>query len=273
MLGAIDDATGEVVGAIFREQEDIAGYFSVLGQLLERGGVPLAVYSDRHSIFWRSDRERESVEEELAGSREPTQLGRAFAELGIELIYAHSPQAKGRVERLWGTFQDRLVSELRLAEITALDAANAFLPTYLPRHNTRFAVAASDAPAWRVLPIGRSISSICCFKYSRLVSADDTLRFGPLLLQLPPRGAVGSWASQRVECRQYLDGSWSVHAPGGRELARSAIPATQPLVRAAAYQRAPVAGVAPLPRRGETWRRTQNDLFKRKLPRTGSRNG
>lgn len=270
LLGAIDDATGEVVGARFRDQEDIAGYFEVLAQLLERG-VPLAVYSDRHSIFWRSERERESREEELAGEREPTQLGRAFAELEVEMVYASSPQAKGRIERLWGTFQDRLVSELRLAAVTDIAAANAFLRRYLVRHNARFTIAATEPPAWRALPVGRSASSVCCFKYSRIVASDNTLRMGGVLLQLPPRGAFGSWARQRVECRQHLDGSWSVLAPGGRELARSAVPAVAPKLRAEPYQRAPVAGVAPLPRPGETWRRTNSDLFKRKLPRTGSR--
>ncbi len=264
LLGVIDDATGEVLGAVFREQEDIAGYFAVLAQLLERGGVPLAVYSDRHSIFWRSERERESREEELAGQREPTQLGRAFAELDVEMIFANSPQAKGRIERLWGTFQDRLVSELRLARVSTIER-------YLPRHNARFAVAASAAAAWRALPAGRSVASICCFKYTRIVAADNTLRLGGILLQLPPRGAFGSWAQQRVEARQYLDGSWSAHAPDGHELARSAVPTKPPRLRAQPYTRAPVAGVAPLPRRGETWRRTNHDFFKKRtLPRAKS---
>src|SRR6266508_4086221 len=119
--GAIDDATGEVLAAVFREEEDAAGYFTLLGQILAARGVPLAAYSDRHGVFWRSARERESIEEELLGRRQPTQLGRAFAECETQLILANSPQAKGRVERLFGTFQDRLVSELRLAGITDLE--------------------------------------------------------------------------------------------------------------------------------------------------------
>lgn len=156
LLAAIDDASGEVVGAVFREQEDAAGYLEVLGQMLARG-VPLAVYSDRHGIFRRDARERASLEEELAGEREPTQLGRAFGELGVEMIFAHSPQAKGRVERLFGTLQDRLAAELRLAGVTTLAAANRFLPTYLPRHNARFAVApAEPRAAWRALPGARA---------------------------------------------------------------------------------------------------------------------
>jgi hypothetical protein len=144
LVGAIDDATGAVIAAAFREQEDAAGYLSVLRTVLQRGGVPLAVYSDRHGIFWRSARERPSLEEELGGHRQPTQVGRALGELQVEMIFANSPQAKGRIERLWGTFQDRLVSELRLATVTTLEEANRFLPRYLARHNRRFAVAPAD---------------------------------------------------------------------------------------------------------------------------------
>lgn len=153
-------------------------------------------------MFWRSARERESIAEELLGRRQPTQLGRAFAECGIEPILANSPQAKGRIERLFGTFQDRLVSELRLAGIVDLTSANAFLGGYLMRHNSRFAVAAADgAPAWRTLPNGLSIESVCCFKYSRVVAADNTVRVDSVVLQLPPR-VRGSWSNLRVELRQ-----------------------------------------------------------------------
>src|ERR1700687_2884892 len=129
LVAAIDDAGGEVVGATFRAQEDAAGHFSVLSQMLDEHGVPLAAYSDRHGVPWPVDSDRhgifgvdggvrESLEEELAGAREPTQLGRAFAELGVEMIFAHSPQAQGRIARLFGNLQDRLGSEVRLAGIT-----------------------------------------------------------------------------------------------------------------------------------------------------------
>lgn len=261
LLAIQDDATGEVLAATFRAQEDAAGYLAILREVLARRGAPLAVYSDRHGIFWRSRRERESQAEELAGEATPTQLGRALAECGAQMIFANSPQAKGRVERLWGTFQDRLVGELRLAGVTTIAAANEFLARYLTRHNARFACAPRDPlAAWRSLPPGRSAESICCFKYARMVGGDNTVRLGGVVLQLPPRGARGSWANELLECRQYLDGSWSVHAPGGRELARSATPVTPPELRAERYTRAPIAGVAPL-RRGASspWRRGFKD--------------
>lgn len=260
LLAAIDDATGDVIAATFRAEEDAAGYFVVLGTMLSTTGVPLAAYSDKHSIFETSLRERESLAEELAGEREPTQFARALAELEIELIIANSPQAKGRIERLWNTFQDRLKAELRLAGITTIDAANAFLPRYLPRHNARFAVAPADPrAAWRALPEGKTVGSVCCFKYARLVAQDNTVRLDGVVLQLPPRGAHWSWARQRVECRQHLDGSWSVHAPGGRELARSAVPTTTPKIRAKAYVRAPITGVQPLPKSATPWRKGFKD--------------
>ena len=257
LIAAIDDATGEVLGGTFREQEDAAGYLIMLSQLLRAYGVPLAVYSDRHGIFQVDRGVRETRAEELAGEREPTQLGRAFAELGVEMILANSPQAKGRIERLFGTLQDRLVAELRLAHITTLEAANRFLPTYLPRHNARFAIApAEPRAAWRALPASLPIEAVCCFKYGRLVATDNTVRFLGVALQLPPRAPHWSWAGQRLELRHHLDGSFSVHAPGGRELARSAVPMTTPVLRAQPLSRRPVPSVGTLPVRGASspWR-------------------
>ena len=114
LVGGIDDATGQVPGATFREQEDAQGYFLMLRQVVVSKRVPLAMYSDRHGIFVKTRKQEPSLEEQLAGRRDPTQMGRLLDELEGELILARSPQAKGRIERLWGTFQDRLCSELRL---------------------------------------------------------------------------------------------------------------------------------------------------------------
>ncbi len=115
LIGAVDDATGTVPAALFREQEDAHGYLLMLHDVIARHGLPLALYSDRHSIFQRTPQESESRDEQLRGRRDPTQFARALEELGIGLVVAHTPQAKGRVERAWDTFQDRLVSEMRLA--------------------------------------------------------------------------------------------------------------------------------------------------------------
>jgi transposase len=165
LLAAIDDATGTVPAAVFREQEDAAGYLELLYQVVTTVGVPEAVYHDRHGIFRRPPPERETLAEQLAGEREPTQVERALRELGIASITAHSPQAKGRIERLFGTLQDRLVAELRLAGATTRAEAKALLAVSLPRFNARFAVpAAVLAPAYRALPAHTDPWQVCCFR-------------------------------------------------------------------------------------------------------------
>jgi transposase len=142
LIGAIDDATSAVAAARFGLVEDSDGYFRLLHAVIAARGIPMALYSDRHGVFFHPTptAKRETLADQLAGQGKPTQFSRAMADLGIVVIPANSPQAKGRIERLWGTSQDRLVSELRLAGITTLDESNAFLPEYLARHNQRFAV-------------------------------------------------------------------------------------------------------------------------------------
>ena len=232
LLAAIDDATGTMPAALFRAQEDAAGYLEILYQMVTTVGCPEAVYHDRHGIFVRSAGERERLEEHLAGEREPTQVGRALRELGIASICAHSPQAKGRVERLFGTLQDRLVAELGLAGATTVEAANAVLAAYLPRFNARFAVPPTVAdPAWRPLLPETDPWQVCCLRYLRTVGRDDTVRLGEHRLQLLPARGHGTYARCRVEVREHLDGSLSVWHHGGR-LATQAAPLEAPRLRA-----------------------------------------
>ena len=105
LIGAIDDATGKVVGAFFQQAESSWGYFTLFASIFRQHGLPQSIYCDRHSVFW-TDREP-TVEEQLSNKRPTTEVGRGLEELGVTLILAGSPQAKGRIERLWGTFQDR----------------------------------------------------------------------------------------------------------------------------------------------------------------------
>jgi len=150
LVGAIDDATGKVPYALFRHQEDAQGYFLLLRQIVTSYGIPVALYHDRHGIFERCKRDTETVEEQLEGKRIPTQFGRLLEELGITSIPSYSPEARGRIERLWKSFQDRLVSELRLAGAGTLEEANQILRDFLPRYNHRFAVpAAQPGSAYR----------------------------------------------------------------------------------------------------------------------------
>jgi transposase len=232
LVAAIDDATGTVPAATFRQQEDAAGYLELLHQLVTTVGVPEAVYHDRHGIFARAPHERERLEEQLAGERAPTQVGRALRELGIASVAAHSPQAKGRVERLFGTLQDRLVVELARAGAATVAAANAVLAAYLPRFNARFAVpAANPDPAWRALSPAIDPWQICCLRYLRVVGRDDTVRLGEHRLQLLPARGHGTYARCRVEVREHLAGSLSVWHHGGR-LAAQAAPLEAPVLRA-----------------------------------------
>ena len=232
LIGAVDDATGTVPFALFREQEDAHGYLLMLKEIIDRRGVPMALYSDRHSIFQRSPRESESRDEQLRGRREPTQFARALEELGIELIMAHTPQAKGRVERAWDTFQDRLVSEMRLAGVTSIEEANRMLGDFLPRYDRQFGVApAQREPAYRPLPPGVSLDAVLCFKYLRTVANDHTVHFNGQTLQLLPDGRRTSYARTRVEAQERLDGSIVV-VHQGRTLATAPAPAGPVALRA-----------------------------------------
>ncbi len=162
--GAIDDATNDVPAAVFRLQEDATGYFQVVRDIVRRLGCPLGIYTDRHTIFHAAPAQPPSLEAQLQGLRRPpTQLGRALKDLGIQWIPASSPQAKGRIERLWGIFQDRLVSELRRARVASLEDANRLLADFLPRYNARFArPPAHPQSAYRPWSTGRPLDFICC---------------------------------------------------------------------------------------------------------------
>lgn len=244
LVGAIDDATGMVPAAHFRAQEDAQGYLLVLRDILTTHGIPMAVYRDRHGIFERRKHEPWTIEEELAGQRFPTQVGRCLDELEVRSIPAHSPQAKGRIERLWGTLQDRLVVELRLAGATTLEEAAAVLQAYLPRFNARFAVPA-DQPrsAYRPLPPGLDPDAVCCFKYQRTVASDNTVRLGPYRLQLQPDGHRSTYARASIEVHEHLDGSLAVYYQG-RRLATRPAPLEAPTLRARSGRR---VMASPLP--------------------------
>lgn len=232
LVGAVDDATGTVPYALFREHEDAHGYFLLLREIIERKGIPLALYSDRHSIFVHSPSKEESLEEQLLGKAEPTQFGRALEELGIQSILALSPQAKGRVERLWGTFQGRLVAELRLAEVNSLEEANKFLIDYLPKFNSRFGVpAAEDGLAYRQPNTSSGLERVLCFKYQRTVAADNTVSFYGNNIQLLPSPHRVSYTHARVEVQERLDGSIVVVYQGNILATREA-PPSAPTLRA-----------------------------------------
>lgn len=208
LVGAIDDATGEILAAHFCAQECSAAYLRLLSDAVSAHGVPAAWYSDRHGCFARNDKEPWTLAEQLANRREPTQVARALEQLGVELILAHSPQAKGRIERCWGTQQDRLVKALRRAGAATVDDANAALAAYLPRHNARFAVAPADrADAHRRLPRTVDLDGVCSLHYVRTVANDNTVRLEERLVHIPPGPRRRGYARCRVDLQERLDGA------------------------------------------------------------------
>ena len=215
LVGAIDDATGKALYALFRDEEDAQGYTLLLRHIVENLGIPEALYHDGHGIFERSRREPESLEEQLTGRRKPTQFGRMMEELGIISITSLSPQAKGRIERLWGTFQDRLKSELRIAGAKTAEEANQVLWDFLPRFNRRFAVPARELGlAYRQAPDGFKPEEVFCFKYQRTVGKDNVVRFGEHRLQIVPTNGRASYIKAKVEVHQGMDGSLAVYYQG-----------------------------------------------------------
>lgn len=247
LLAAIDDATNEVPAALFRETEDAHGSFLLLERLVTTHGRPLALYHDRHSIFQVNPRQAMSVGEQLAGRPEPTQFGRLVSELDIASIAAQSPQAKGRIERLFGTLQDRLVIELRLAGATTLAAADQALAAYLPRFNERFRVPASEAgSAYRPLAATVRPETVFCFKYRRTVAPDNTVQFGEQRLQLLPGPTRRSWVRALVEVQERLDGSLAVFYQGAL-IATTAAPLEAPTLRARAGRLTSPPAAAPPP--------------------------
>jgi len=212
LLGAIDDATSQVLALHFRPTEDLHGYATLLHHVFTDPGLPLALYGDGVNILVRTDRHWR-LDEELAGAQAPTHLGRVLQDLGIAYVQARSPQGKGRIERLWGTLQDRLVSELRVHRIHSREAANAFLPDFVQDFNRRFARPPMDPhPVWRRPPPALPLILSC--RYRRVVARDNTIRLGPRCIQLPPGPHRRSWARARVEVRELLDGRVVVLADG-----------------------------------------------------------
>lgn len=207
LIAFVDDATSRLLWGEFADAEDTMTLMRLAQAYLRRYGRPLALYVDRDSIY-KTTRSADQ-DEQLRDEQPMTQFTRAMSELGIDVICANSPQAKGRVERGFKTHQDRLVKELRLAGISSIPAANKFLrEVYAPAHNARFAEApAVTVDAHRPILRGQILERILCLRSKRVVANDYTLRWGPGYLQLLDNQATAIKAGDDVEVEVRLDGT------------------------------------------------------------------
>jgi transposase InsO family protein len=207
LIATIDDATGEVPYALFVDSDSTENNMRVIKKLVERKGIPAALYTDgaSHFITQRHYSYRVNLRYDYA----PTQIQRALDELGVRLIIAGSPQAKGRIERLFGTFQDRLLKELKLYKISSIQNANHYLHNkFLPRFNKRFSNPPKDPEtSWRVLPKGLNLDSVFSIKEQRTVMADNTISYKNRLFQILPNKYRISFAKAQVMVEKRLDDS------------------------------------------------------------------
>ena len=200
LLVFVDDATSRLMQLRFVPSESTASYFEALQGYLQAHGCPVAFYSDKHSVF-------RSVKQDAKGGQGMTQFGRALAELNIEILCANSSQAKGRVERANRTLQDRLVKELRLANVSSMEGGNAFLPAFLERHNERFAVrAARPENLHHPLNVSASrLSDILCHREQRYVGAQLTFHYDRKLIILEQTDISKGLAGKYVEVYDFFD--------------------------------------------------------------------
>lgn len=184
--GAIDDATGEILALYFTPNECMEGYFEIVRQMVSNHGIPTSLYCDCHAVFVPRNYNQLSIEDQLEGKTvNLTQFGRAMDELGINVIKAYSPQAKGRIERLWGTLQSRLPVEFKIHGITTIEQANSFLSEFMAKYNTKFGVSPEDTtPAFRVLDESINLDHILCIKKERMIIEDAAFSYDGKYYQL-----------------------------------------------------------------------------------------
>ena len=208
--GFIDDATGKITGLYMCKNECLLGYLEVLRQTLENYGIPISLYPDKYSVFFPPKKVNDHItlEEQLNGREKGiTQFGRIVEELGIEMFPASSPQAKGRIERLWETLQSRLTTEFRINHITTIDEANKFLESYIEKYNSQFSVSAkSTQSVYLKLPKRYNLDELLCVRFERTIDnagvfSINNSKFQVMDRSLPPKTKVQVYLSQKIGMR------------------------------------------------------------------------
>jgi len=207
LMAYIDDATGEVFGRFYEYEGTIPAMDSFM-RYIKLYGIPQSIYLDKHTTY--KSNAKPTIEDELNGRRPMSQFERALSELGVDVIHAHSPQAKGRIERLFGTFQDRVIKEMRLLGINSYEEANRFLESYLPLHNQRFRVpAAQESNLHRSVSCIRDIEQIICIKTGRTIRRDNTIAHDKKLYQIEDR-----IRGKKMVVEERIDGSMHIRYKG-----------------------------------------------------------
>ena len=208
--GFIDDATGKITGLYMCKNECLLGYLEVLRQTLENYGIPISLYPDKYSVFFPPKKvdDHLTLEEQLNGRQKGiTQFGRIAEELGIEMFPASTPQAKGRVERLWETLQGRLLTEFRINRIKTIEEANKFFIEYIPKYNSRFAIEpANTTSVFLKVPKRYNLDELLCVKFERTIDNAGVFslnhnKFQVIDVNLPPKTKVQIYLSEMLGLR------------------------------------------------------------------------
>ena len=208
--GFIDDATGKVTGLYMCKNECLLGYLEVLRQTLENYGIPISLYPDKYSVFFPPKKVNDhiTIEEQLNGREKGiTQFGRIVEDLGITMFAASSPQAKGRIERLWETLQSRLVTEFRINKITSIEQANKFLITYIVKYNSQFAIKPQNKQnMFLKLPKRYNLDELLCVRFERTIDnagvfSINNSKFQIMDKSLPPKTKIQVYLSKKIGMR------------------------------------------------------------------------
>lgn len=210
LIATLDDATGDLLSAFLVEEEGTLSSFRGLKEVIETKGLFCSLYTDRGSHYFLTSKAGGKVDKDRL-----TQVGRALSQLGIEHIASYSPEARGRIERLFGTLQGRLPQELRLAGITTIDEANRYIAeTFLPAFNRQFTVPAAEPGSAFMAYVGRALDDILATQHDRQVQNDNTVRYKGLVLQIPEQAHRRHFVQASVKVHEYPDGHLAIfHGP------------------------------------------------------------
>ena len=256
-MGYIDDASSKVYGK-FYEYEGTVPAMDSFRRYIRKYGIPMSLYMDKHTTYKSTG--KPTIEDELNGTEPVSEFGRAVKELGVQLIHAHSPQAKGRVERLFNTLQDRLVKEMRLSGISSIAEANEFLKEYLPIYNRRFAKkAAQRENLHRPIPKGLNLARVLCVKTERTVRNDFTIAHDRKLYQIEE--AV---KTKKLTVEEYTDGSVAIWCQAQKVKFRQITVRPEKPQKPQQHSVIPARKKAITPAKDHPWRRIRFGSNKRK---------